>query len=321
MNQPHESRIPVTIAFLLIDQYAAMPFISAVEGLRSANRLLGFDAYRWIMVSHDGKPALASNNIKTDVDIGFDDPLSADYLFVIASLDFDPPYRARLHAWLNRAARSGMRIGAMSMGTWILARAGLLDNARCTIHWEGLPAFREAFPDIQVTNDLFVIDGKRYTASGGLAGMEIILEIIRQAHGNEIVQKIANIFQLDRIRASTMRQRSGSIQRLDTMPPAIQDAIVMMEENIEAPLPIAEIASRLVTSVRNLERGFRRRMNVSPARYYQSLRLEKARELLLYTNLSTLDIALQCGFSSSSYFSRCFQREFGMRPSDQRKAS
>lgn len=317
--QDHQLASPVRIGFLLIEGFSAMAFISAVEGLRSANRLLNTNAYEWLIMSHNREPVTASNGIPTPVDIDFSEPVDLDYLFVVASLDYDPPYRARLHAYLNRLERTETKLGALSLGTWILARAGLLKRAKCTIHWEALPAFREAFPDISATNELFVIDNGRYTASGGIAGMEIMLEIIRQEHGEDLVQAIANVFQLDRIRTSNMRQRSGKTKRLDTLPASIKESIAIMQDNLETPLSIAEIATSMNTSVRNLERGFRRRLQISPARYYQSLRLEKARELLMYTNLSTLEIALQCGFSSSSYFARCFQREFGIRPSQQRQ--
>lgn len=210
-------------------------------------------------------------------------------------------------------------MGGLSLGSWILARAGLLKNARCTIHWEGLPAFRETFPDIDVVNDLYVIDNNRFTASGGLAGMELMLDLIGKEHGKEISMKIANNFQLDRIRNASDHQRSGSIIRMDTMPPTVQLSVEIMLANLETPLPNSEIAARIHTSVRNLERTFMRKLNVSPAKYYLSLRLEKARELLTHTNMSTLEIALNCGFSSSSYFARCYMREFKMRPSDVRK--
>jgi len=310
---------PINFTFVMIEQYAAMPFVSAIEGLRAANRILGEEAYSWRLISNDGAPVMASNNIETPVNGSLSDEIYSDYLFVVASLDYDPPYRARLHAYLRRAAHNGSALGALSLGTWILARAGLLNDAACTIHWEGLPAFCETFPEIRVTNELFVIDNNRYTASGGLAGMEIVLEIIRRDHGDDVVQKIANVFQLDQIRTSSSRQRPGGIGRLDTLPGIVQQTVTMMQENIEQPMPIAAIAAQLNTSVRNLERAFMRHLTMSPAKYYLSLRLEKARELLMHTNLQTLDIALQCGFSSGSYFARCFQREFKMRPSDHRK--
>lgn len=310
---------PVTMTFLLIEQYSAMCLISAIEGLRAANHVSGSTLYTWKLISHDGNQVEASNGMNMAVEEALSPELSTDYLFIVASLNYSPAYLAKLNSHLRQLDRRGIKLGGISLGTWILARAGLLDKAKCTIHWEGIPAFQETFPDIDLVSDLFVIDNNRYTASGGVADLEMMLEIIRQDHGEEMALKIANNFQLDRVRTAGSVQRSGSIIRMDTMPSSIQQAVKLMMANLETPLTNSEIAKHINTSIRNLERTFMRKLNTSPAKYYLALRLEKARELLLHTNLSTLEIALQCGFSSSSYFARCFQREFLIKPSDIRK--
>ncbi len=304
------------MAFLLVEDFSAMSLVSAVESLRSANYLLGRTSYDWKLVSHDGKPVRASNRILVSVDHEIGEDFQTDYLFVISSIVNNPPYRAKLHSHLRQFERRGVRMGALSCGSAILARAGLLNAAKCTIHWEYEPAFAEEFPDVHVVPDLYVIDKNRYTSSGGIADMELMLQIINERHGDKLAQRIANNFQLERIRNAGVSQRSGSVTRMDTMPPAVQASVRLMLENIEAPLSNAAIARRINTSVRNLERMYKRNLNATPAKYYLALRLEKARELLTHTNVSTLEVALQCGFSSSSYFARCFQREFNRRPSD-----
>lgn len=307
------------MAFLLVEDFSAMCLMSAMEGLRAANYVLGKEAYRWSIVSHDGKPVRASNGlvIAADWDLGAD--ASPDYLFVVSSFVNDPPYRGKLNTRLRHFDRKGVKLGAISCGSFILARAGLLQKARCTLHWELQPAFQEEFPDVRMVSDLYVIDANRYTSSGGIASMELILQIVTEEHGEAAAQKVANNFQLDRIRNAGSAQRSGAITRMETMPPAVQESVRLMLANVETPLSNVEIAHRIHTSVRNLERMFKRNLKASPAKYYIALRLEKARELLMHTNLPTLEVALQCGFSSSSYFARCFQREFGRRPSEMRR--
>ena len=307
------------MTFLLVDQFSAMCLIAAIEGLRAANYALGRQVYSWRLVSHDGKPVRASNGIAMAADGEIGQDLETDYLFVVSSFVNDPPYRARLSSRLRHFDRKGVRLGAISGGSFILARAGLLDRSRCTLHWEYQPAFHEMFPDIDMVADLYVIDRNRYTSAGGIASMEMILQIVTADHGAGIAQKVANNFQLDRIRNEGSAQRSGAITRMDTMPPALQESVRLMLANVEIPLSNVEIAHRINTSVRNLERMFKRNLMASPAKYYIALRLERARELLMHTNLPTLEVALQCGFSSSSYFARCFQREFGRRPSEVRR--
>ena len=310
---------PVDVTFLLVEQFSAMCVVVAIDTLRAANYFLGYEAYRWHMVSHDGQPVRASSGMSVEVEGDITQDIRTEYLFVCASLIHDPPYRQRLHARLKHFARAGVKLGSFSTGAFILARAGLLEGRRCTVHWEYEPAFREEFPEIEFRPELFVIDGNRFTGSGGIASMELVLHLIEMDHGERICLEVANNFHLDRIRNEEEAQRSGAIARINTLPASIQTAVRLMLDNIEIPFSNVEIAARIGTSVRNLERMFKRNLQVSPARYYLSLRLEKARELLIHTNLSTLEIALQCGFSSSSYFARCFQREFGKRPSDVRK--
>lgn len=310
---------PVDVTFLLVEQFSAMCVIVAIDTLRAANYFLGYEAYRWHMISHDGQSVRASSGMSVQVEGDLTQDIKTDFLFVCASLVHDPPYRQRLHARLKHFDRAGVTLGSFSTGAFILARAGLLDGRKCTVHWEYEPAFKEEFPDIEYRPEIFVIDGNRFTGSGGIASMELILRLIELDHGEKICLEVANNFHLDRIRNEEEAQRSGSIARINTLPASIQTAVRLMLENVEIPLSNVEIAARIGTSVRNLERMFKRNLQVSPARYYLSLRLEKARELLIHTNLSTLEIALQCGFSSSSYFARCFQREFGKRPSDVRK--
>lgn len=310
---------PVVLTFLLIEEFSALCVVTAVDALRAANRVLGFEAYRWRFMSHDGNPVRSSAGLGVEVDADINREIETDYLFVCASLIHDPPYRQRLHARLKHFDRQGIKLGSISIGAFILARAGLLEGYKCTVHWEYEPAFREEFPDLDYRPALYVIDRNRYTGSGGIASMELILRIIERDYGEAVCTKVANNFHLDRIRNENDIQRSGSITRINTMPTQIQTSVRLMLENVEMPLSNTEIARRINTSVRNLERLFRRNLATSPSKFYLSLRLEKARELLLHTNLSTLEVALQTGFSSSSYFARCFYREFGSKPSQLRK--
>ena len=309
---------PVDITFLLIERFSALSVTAALEPLRAVNNILDQQAYRWHFVSHDGNSVPSSAGLRFEVEGALSPELRTDYLFVCASQIHDPPYRQKLHANLRQLDRAGINLGAISIGAFILARAKLLEGYRCTVHWEFEAAFQEEFPEIDLVPALYVIDGSRFTGSGGIASMELMLRLIWDQHGEDMCLEVANNFHLDRIRNEGEWQRSGQIRRIKTMPASVQSAVRLMLANIEIPLSNVEIAARISTSVRNLERMFKRNLKASPAKYYLSLRLEKARELLMHTNLSTLEVALQCGFSSSSYFARCFQREFSVRPSEVR---
>lgn len=320
----HPDRQVTRLAFLLVREFALLSVASALEPLRGANRLLGVKHYDWLLVTDDGAPVTASNGMTVTPDLGLsklsEDLGRVDFLFVCAGLDTDPPNRARLHAVLNQAARAGLVVGSLSAGTFILARAGLLDRYRCTIHWEFQPAFEEAFPEIECTSGLYVIDRNRWTGSGGITGMDMMLQLIERDHGPAISRAVGNQFQIDRIRNAAIHQRPGQLDRLETLPDELQQAITLMMANIETPLRVEDLARLVGLNLRRLERMSQSHLGRSPAQFYRGLRLEKARELLLHTNLSTLEIGVLTGFSSSSHFAMAYSRHYGMRPSDQRRS-
>ena len=314
---------PTKISFLLVPDFSMISLVSALEPLRATNRLTGSDCYSWTLYSDDGLPVKASNGMELGVDGGLPEMVSdlddQSFLFVCAGLIADPPNRARLKSGLAQAARTGAVIGSLSAGTFLLARAGLLDGYRCTIHWEWQPAFEEAFPELDCTSGVYVIDGKRWTGSGGITGLDMMLYLIERDHGAELARSVGNQFQIDRARNSAMHQRPGDLERTDTLPEPVQKAIHLMQENIEEPIKIERIAELTSVNLRRMERMFKTYLSSAPARYYRRIRLEKARELLMHSNLSTLEISVLTGFSSSSHFAMAYSREFGVRPSDTRR--
>lgn len=315
---------PTVVGFLLVREFSMMSVVSAVEPLRAANRLSGRQSYAWRFYSDDGAPIAASNGMIVNVSGGLAeiaesrDPV--DILFVCAGLDADPPNRQRLHAALHKCARTRMVLGSLSSGAFILARAGLLDGYRCTVHWEFRPAFEEEFPELECSPGLYVIDRDRWTGSGGIAGMDMMLHLIERDHGPTMSRSVANWFQIDRIRNAAIHQRAGQMDRTDTLPGALQKAIELMMANVETPLKMDEIAAMSGLRLRRMERMFKSKLERSPASFYRGIRLEKARELLLHTNLSTLEIGVLTGFSSSSHFAMAYQRHYGMRPTDARRS-
>ncbi|MCH8951700.1 MAG: helix-turn-helix domain-containing protein [Proteobacteria bacterium] len=179
--------------------------------------------------------------------------------------------------------------------------------------------FVETFPDLDCSPGLYVIDRDRWTSSGGIACMDMMLQLVERDHGPALSRAVANQFQIDRIRNAAIHQRPGQLDRLDNLPAPLQKAIELMRANIETPLKVARIAALAGLQLRRMERMFKSNIETSPARFYRALRLENARDLLLHTNLSTLEIGVLCGFSSSSHFAMTYQKHYGMRPTDARR--
>src|SRR5437879_8193573 len=309
---------PEIFTFLLVPGLSMMSLASAIEPLRSLNRLAGREAYQWRLASLDGRPIDASNGIllpALDHGGAID---GAHYLFVCCGLRIQKADEKRYLSVLRNAARRSIRVGSLSTGTYLLARAGLLAGYRCTIHWENRSAFQEDFPDLDCTNKIYEIDRDRLTCSGGTAAMDMMLHLIADRHGAELARGVANQFHHERIRDEREDQHGGRLEMLSHMPQKVRAAIGLMQRHIENPLTLPDIAKRVGLSPRQLERLALRHAGQSPLRLYMQLRVERARELLIYSDRSVIDVAVQAGFSSTSHFAAWYRRIYGARPSDMR---
>ena len=222
-------------------------------------------------------------------------------------------------ATLRRLADRRIALGALCTGGYALARAGLLDNCRATIHWENLSALREEFPRVRISDQLFTIDRDRFTCSGGTAPLDLMLNLIETRLGPRISQLVSEQFVVDRVRKDTDRQYIPLRAQIGVSHRGLIRVAQLMEENIEKPLSLEKIARATGLSRRQIERLFKRDLNCVPKRYYLEMRLKRARELLLQTAMPIMDITAACGFQSPPHFSKCYRNQFGHPPSAERK--
>lgn len=310
--------LPQVIGFVLLPRFSMIAFTAAVEALRQANRLSGRELYRWPIYSLDGAPVPASNGLQLTPEGDLEAASKLGTVALCSGIDVQKIADRRLTSWLRRMDRQGADIGGICTAAYILAKAGLLDEVACTIHWENLAAFLEEFPELDVSNELFEIDRKRFTCAGGTAPLDMMLNVIAQQHGHELAAAVAEQFMHERIRDQHDHQRMSLPARLGVRHPKLLSVIATMEKNLEEPLSRAQLAREAGLSTRQLERLFRKYLSRSPARYYLELRLNRARLLLLQTNLSVIDVALACGFVSASHFSKCYRDFFGRTPRKER---
>ena len=306
------------IAFLLIPDFSMIAFSSAVETLRLANRVSNEPFYGWRCYSLDGQSVKASNGIVVEVGGGLADLDKAAMVLVCGGVDVQRFAERPLLDKLRRLAAHGATMGGLCTAPYLLARAGLLENVRCTIHWENLSGFQEEFPHIDITSELFEIDHNRLTCAGGTASLDMMLTIIAEQCGYGVSTMVADMVMHHRIRDGHERQRMDLRVRLGISNPKLLAVIQIMEDNLESPLSCSHLAKDVGLSTRQLERLFHKYLKRPPTRYYLGLRLERARFLLTQTSMPVLTVALACGFVSASHFSKCFREYFGRTPSEER---
>lgn len=314
-------REPLRFGFLLAPRFSMMSLSSAIEPIRVANRLLGRSAFEWWTCSPDGRPVTASNSLAIETVPVEDVMHQVDAMVVCGGTRLDAKQERPIIRTLRAAARRKCAIGALSTATHLVARAGLLDGYRCTVHWENLPAIREEFPDLVVTESIFEIDRDRLTSSGGTTALDMMLHIILLRHGPDIAHEIAAQFQHAKIRPQNDPQSGWRQRSIALLPPVLRRATHIMQSHIENPLAIREIAERTGISERQMERLFTSHLSLRPMHYYLMLRTERGRELLLYTEKPLIEIAIAAGFGSVSHFSKWFSRFHGKTPSGYRKSS
>src|SRR5258708_32825207 len=320
VKQPVGSKRATTrFGFLTLANYSLIALANAMEPLRMANRVGQGSLYDWTVLTLDGRPAVASNGLSIAPTRALAEAGPIDVLFVCGGVDVRDAVDQRLQSALREAARRGVALGGLATGSYALAAAGVIDGYRCAIHWENMSAIREEFPRTTFTPELFVIDRDRFTCSGGIAPIDMMLNLIRERHGKEVASAICEQFILDRMRDTKDQQHIPLHAQVGAHNQILIKAATLMEANVEEPLALEELASYVGVSRRQLERLFKRYLGRVPTRYYLELRLRRARELLLQTDLSVMDNTGAGGFQSPPHFSKCYRGLFGYPPRTERR--
>ncbi|WP_068309579.1 GlxA family transcriptional regulator [Aliiruegeria sabulilitoris] len=311
---------PRRFIFVLLDRFTMLCFACAIEPLRIANRVSGKTLYTWTIAGEGGERISCSNGVEFMLDMDLEEVNRDDTVLICGGIDVQAATTRRLINWLRREARRGVTVGGLCTAGYTLARAGLLDGKRATIHWENQDSFVEEFDEVTLTKSVFVKDGNRITTAGGTASIDLMLKIIADDHGEELAGAVADQLIYSAIRTDQDTQRLSIPTRIGVRHPKLSQVIQIMEQNLEEPISPALLAKDVALSTRQLERLFRRYLNRSPKRYYMELRLQKARNLLMQTDMSVINVALACGFTSPSHFSKCYRAHYQTTPYRERGA-
>lgn len=305
---------PKRFVFVLLDNFTLLCFSAAVESLRIANRMAGKTLYEWRIIGEGGEMIWCSAGSGFKLDGDLEELQRDDTVMVCGGIDVQAATTKRVLGWLRREARKGVMMGGLCTAAFSLAKAGLLDGKKATIHWENQDSFAEDFPDVVLTKSVFVVDGNRLTTAGGTSSIDLMLKLIAEHQSEDLANLVADQLIYTSIRTDQDTQRLSVPTRIGVRHPKLSQVIQTMENNIEEPISPSTLARDVGMSTRQLERLFRRYLNRSPKRYYMELRLQKARNLLMQTDMSVINVALACGFASPSHFSKCYRAHYDTTP-------
>ncbi len=295
---------------LLFDQFSNHCLANTIEPLRAVNTLSRHRHYSWRFYTLDGRPVESSSGMRVEPH----GPLSMGQG---ATLMVMPSYGFRgLDGWdttrqLRTAAKRYDCLAGLDTGSWLLARAGLLDGYRATIHWEELVEFAETFPEVDSCRERFVFDRDRITCSGAMAAFDLVMHLIGEHLGPLLAMEVAQLFMTRdsaRSHASLSRPSSRTVDR----------AVTIMQEHLERPLTIGEIARKIGCTQKTLETRMQLEFGLTPQGVYRRLRLTLARKLVTDTDLKVTEIAFRSGYDNASAMTRAFRTEFGLSPTQMR---
>ena len=307
-------KFPRRFVFVLMENFTLLSFSSALDALRIANRMSGNTLYQWSFIGENEGVVSCSAGTQFKLDNSLIELHRDDTVLLCGGTSIQEATTKKLIGWLRREARRGLTIGGLCTAAYPMAKAGLLDEKKATIHWENQDSFAEEFLEVELTKTVFVCDGNRYTTAGGTSSIDLLLKIIADEHGEELANAVADQMIYSSIRTDQDTQRLSVPTRIGVRHPKLSKVIQMMEINIEEPISPSILAKDVGMSTRQLERLFRRYLDRSPKRYYMELRLQKARNLLMQTDMSVINVALACGFASPSHFSKCYRAHYDTTP-------
>ncbi|MFK8081618.1 MAG: GlxA family transcriptional regulator [Granulosicoccus sp.] len=309
------------VGFVLLDGFALMSYASAMEPLRAANLIAGRTIYDIRHMPVVGARSSSSSGAIVGANTYLGENVDFDLVLVVAGSGPQPDQVRRLEHWLRLLASRNVLLGGVSAGPLILARAGVMEGRRMTVHWDHADVLVSVSPNLIVERSLFVRDRGRLTCAGGTAAMDMMHALIAEQHGGRFAQSVSDWFLHTDVRAGENPQVAGLAERYGVSDIGVLRALKVMENHMSDPLTLAQISDIVGVSVRQINRLFRQHLAASTQEFYARLRLEKAQSLLRGSLLSITDIAQATGFANGAHFSRQFSREFGESPSRYRAQS
>ncbi len=313
----------LSVGFILARRFTLCAFANFVDVLRLAadegdrSRPI---LCKWAILSDTMSALPASCGVLVQPTERLGDPREFDYIVVVGGLiDEIPSLSPAYTQYLRRAAAAGVPLVGLCTGAFILHRAGLMDGYRCCVSWFVHADFLEQFDGLEpVSDQIFVVDRDRLTCSGGASSAHLAAHLVEKHVGCAQASKSLHIMIIDGAQSAETPQ-PGLPLTFKTADPVVKKALLLMQQNFDVPPSVIEIARRVGTSKRQLERRFREAIGSSPHVASLEMRLSFALHLIEHSQKSIALIAAECGFCDTSHLSRMFRRRFAATPQEFRK--
>lgn len=315
MAEHRDTAATFRILMLLAPRFNMAATVWFLDPFRAANYLEGRPLFRWSLVSAEGGELAASNGMTVATGALAEAATHPGMVVVSASWTPEVYGGPQVRTALRRWARLEVPLGGLDTGAFLIAEAGLLEGRRATVHYEHIDAFSELYPQVEVSEELYVIDRDRLTCCGGSASADMALQVLRAMQDEAVANAAARYVFHERLRGPGERQNPSGPEPLGSTAPAkLRAAITLMETRLEEAATVAEIAGGVGLSQRQLERLFTTYVGLTPVQYYRDIRLDRARGLVTQTEMPLYRVAVACGFASPEHFSRAYRDRFGLPP-------
>jgi transcriptional regulator GlxA family with amidase domain len=314
------------LVIALVPGFSQLSVSAFVEPLHIANMLIGEEAFKWRMIGETTASLQSSSGFTTVPSGTYDSESkrisrgeSRGELLIFSGEGIQAQISQSMLRLVRACVRARVPIAAVGSASFVLAQAGLLRGAKCTVHWPLIPALAEKFSELEVENAIFVMNGRVSTCAGELASFDLSIDLISRRVGDEVARKVCALLLADKWRKGEHYQSAPASLINRPFCKSLAKTIVLMESAIENKMSINLIARRSNLSRRQIERLFRKHLNTTPRRYQSDLRLDRAADLVKNTDMTLTEIALKCGFETQSHFAKCFRERFKLSASTMRQ--
>ena len=313
------------VGFVLAPRFTLTAFAGFVDALRLAadegDRSRPVDI-EWSALGRVGTPIASSCGALVQPWAEMENPERFDCIVVVGGLlHGGQKVLPGTYPFLKAAAKAGVALVGMCTGSFILARAGLLEGYVACVSWFHREEFVAEFPaQRMITNRMFVVDRDRMTCAGGTSVVHLAAHLIEKYYGRALANKSLRILIEDQPLPSSTPQPESVVTR-QAHDSVVRQAMLLIEQKLAQSEPLTGIAQTLGISMRQLERKFVADVCLTPRDYRLQLRLARARWMIEHTDLSVTDVGFECGFGDCSHFSRAFTSHFKVRPSSLRRSA